>query len=99
MYAPGYITREEEAKIPSFISHDEARKWFKEKYGDNFMMTSSELIDGQKCYFYNLILDRNVFEVGQRELKKEGFMKDALTFLGSYQSIQIFEDGSIHIVH
>jgi hypothetical protein len=66
MYAPGHITREEEAKLLFFFNdYKEAREWFKEKYGDSFIL----MIDDQICYFYYLILDRKVFEVGQKNQK------------------------------
>jgi hypothetical protein len=99
MYAPGHITREEEAKFPFFNDHKEAGEWFKEKYGDHFVLTSSEMIDDQICYFYYLILDRKVFETCQKEMETTGIMTDAIKFMGSYQEIQIREDGSVHIVH
>ena len=63
------------------------------------MLTSSELIDGQICYFYYLILDRKVFESGQKEMATKGIMTDAIKFMGSYQEIHIMKDGSFHIVH
>jgi hypothetical protein len=99
MYAPGHITREEEAKLSFFKDYKEAREWFKEKYGDRFIFTSSEMIDGPIYYFYYLILDRKVFEVGRKVMESKGIMTDAINFMGSYQEIQIMEDGSVHIVH
>ena len=35
------ISREEENEMPSFASHDEARAYFKERFGDDFQMTPS----------------------------------------------------------
>lgn len=100
MYAAGHISREEEVKIPEFNNHDEARQWFKAKYGDNFVLTDSEQIDDRKCYFYFLILDKAAFEAGQKELLENGYMvANAKQYMFSHQPIQIFDDGSIHIVH
>lgn len=95
---PKKITRQEEAEIPLFNSHTEAREWFKDRYGDAFMLTDSELVGTEICYFYYLILDRAVFE---EEVKKlhSGTMTDSLKFLNSYQNIQIMDGGSVHIVH
>ena len=92
------ITREEEARIPAFQSHQEAREWFERKYKDAFILIGSEAAGSQKCFFYDLILNRKEYEEGQRQLRS-GQMKDALRFLNAYQNIQIFEDGSVHIVH
>jgi hypothetical protein len=32
-------------------------------------------------------------------MESKGIMTDAIEFMGSYQEIQIMEDGSVHIVH
>ena len=93
------ISRKAEAEIPEFNSHETAREYFKNKYGNHFMMTGSEFIDDQKVYFYSLILDRKTFEDGHEQMAKDGFMADALNFMNSYQPIEIFEDGRIHIIH
>ncbi|MGG3494858.1 hypothetical protein ABES08_03365 [Peribacillus simplex] len=50
-------------------------------------------------YFYNLIMDHDVNMNGQKELIEKGEMSDASNYLGSYQSIEIFDAGRIHIVH
>lgn len=97
-YADGHISREDEARIPPFDSHDEARQWFKAKYGEMFMLMDSEIIGGQKCYFHNLVLDYDTWLNGQEELKRTGSIV-GMKYLGSYQAIQIFADGHIHIVH
>ena len=44
---------------------------------------SSEVIDGQKIYFYNLLLVRGVFEDGQKQMLKDGVMADRLDFMKS----------------
>ncbi|TWD96557.1 hypothetical protein FB550_111217 [Neobacillus bataviensis] len=99
MYVPGYITQEEEAVLPFFNSHDEALKWFKNKYGKNFILTGTEIIDEQNCHIYYLILDRELYEAGQNEFMTKGIITDAIKYMGSYQEIQVFDDGSIHIAH
>lgn len=92
------ITRQEEAELPEFKSHTEARAWFKEKYGDDFMLTGVEPIGDQKCYFYNLVLDRKEFNRFMEEAQQT-IIVSAASFIDSYQPVQIMEDGSIHIVH
>jgi len=64
----------------------------------SFILTPSELIDDQICYFYYLILDRKVFDAGQKERELKGITTDAIKFMGSYQEIQIMENGSVDIV-
>ncbi|WP_421101335.1 hypothetical protein ACOKXV_14865, partial [Sporosarcina psychrophila] len=79
------ISRQAESEIPEFSSHELACEYFKNKYGNLFMMMSSEFIEDQKVYFYSLILDRKVFENGRKQMLKDGFMVDALDFMNSYQ--------------
>ena len=93
------ISRDEEAKLPDFSSHQEARNYFKELYREQFVLNGSELIDGRKVYFYHLILDTEHYQEGMEVLKTDGYMKDAMQFLISYQPIEISEDGSVHIIH
>lgn len=93
------ISRQAESEIPEFTSHELAREYFKNRYGNHFVMMSSEVIGNQKVYFYSLILNRKVFEDGQKQMIKDGFMFDALDFMNSYQPVEIFEDGRIHIIH
>lgn len=99
MYAKGYISREEEAKIPEFTSHEEARSWFKEKYGDRFMMTGSEDLTEGKVYFYRLILDEEKHEELQRRMAEDGYVIGMAELTFSFQSIEVFSDGSIHVIH
>lgn len=56
-----WISCEEEAEIPNFKSHEEARKYFKEKYGDAFQISESCEVDGEQVYFYMYIVDRYLF--------------------------------------
>lgn len=92
------ISRKAEAELPDFSSHELARKYFKNKYGDRFIMMNSEMIDGMKIYFYSLILDNEIFKDGQEKLG-QGEPVSGLDFMNSYQPIEIWEDGRIHIVH
>lgn len=93
------ISREEEYNLPQFKSHEEARIFFKEKYGDDFQMTDSSEIDGEKIYFYKLILNREAFEELHNQLREKGCAKMTKEMMFSSQDIQIFESGHIHIVH
>ena len=92
------ISRKAEAEIPVFASHELARGYFKSKYGNQFIMMSYEEVDEQTVYFYALLLNPNAFYDGQKQLAiGEGF--SGIEYLNSYQSIEIFEDGRIHIIH
>lgn len=93
------ISREEEHALPEFKSHTEARAYFKEKYGDDFQMTGSDTIDGEKIYFYKLILDRKAHKELMDQLMTKGYGAMTKEMLFSSQDIQIWETGGIHIVH
>ncbi|MCM3358665.1 hypothetical protein [Psychrobacillus sp. MER TA 171] len=90
--------RRDEDNLPNFLSHEEARGYFKQKYGDAFIMTDSQEIGGKKLYFYRLILDPQTYKENINELLNKGNIR-GIEFLNSYQSIEIFEDGGIHIIH
>ncbi|GHI01376.1 hypothetical protein [Neobacillus kokaensis] len=99
MEVPRFISREEEAKLPSFQSHEEAYQWFEAKYGIDFVLTTVEPVEEQNCYFYILIVDRYIYEFGQKELEEKGVLTNAFKFMRSHQDIQILEDGSVLIVY
>ena len=94
------ISREEEAKIPQFHSHEEAKAWFEDKYGKDFILTGVDYLgqEEEKCYFYYLILNWEEYRKGQNELKRTGRLV-GFDYLNSHQPVQIMENGSIHIVH
>jgi hypothetical protein len=93
-----WISRKEEYELPEFKSHDEARAYFKEKYGDNFQMMDSDYIDGKKIYFYKLIVNKKEWEKGIKEMQENGYTS-GMGFAMAAQPIEIWEDGGIHIIH
>lgn len=93
------ISRQAEAEFPEFDSHENARRYFKNKYGDSFVMANSEMIGDEKIYFYHLILDRQQYFDGFKKLREDGIITDSLDFMNSYQPVEIFEDGRIHVIH
>ena len=94
----GWISRQEEAELPAFTDHEQAKAYFREKHGDAFVVQDVEIIDGQNCYFCALIVDRETYYTGRRKLM-QGHAVMGMEFPQSYQPIQIMEDGSVHIVH
>lgn len=91
------ISREDEANIPAFSSHDEAIKYFKEKYGSDLLYEEYD----SDCYFFCLILDHEAFRRGRNAMAKGKPLTGdaALSYIHSYQPIQIFDNGNVHIVH
>lgn len=95
---PKKISRQDEQDLPDFSSHEEAREYFKGLYGKNFMLTESQVIDDEKLYFYILILNSDAYYAGQKQLADEGIVY-GLEYMDSLQSVEIWEDGRIHVVH
>lgn len=92
------LTRKFEQELPEFQSHTDARKWFKKRFGDNFVMADSEIIGEEKYYFYHLIVDRAAYETGMKKLREEGYASGFDLPL-SYHPVEISETGLVHIVY
>ena len=92
-----WISRQEEAELPTFKTHEEARDYFEEKYGEKFVFEESSDTGDGICFFYRLITDEEAYIKGASDLNSNGYV--GMEFMNSYQPIQIMEDGSIHIVH
>lgn len=97
-------SREDEANVPEFKNWKEAEKYFKNKHGDNFQYQGDHEIDGEAYYFYDLILDRDVYERKQKKImeaykNKTLFLQLDEDELRSYQRIEIWENGSVHMLH
>lgn len=95
------ISRKEEAEIPLFSSYAEAKSYFVEKYGMDFILQTIEPINGMDCYFHSLVLDWETYHKGKSILRKNNSLSGdlGLAFIQSYQPIEIFDNGRIHIIH
>jgi len=91
------ISRQEEAELPIFKSHEEARSYFEEKYGEKFVFEESSNTDEGICFFYRIIKDEEAYIKGVTDLNANGTV--GMEFKNSYQPIQIMGNGSIRIVH
>lgn len=93
------LSRQFEADLPSFNSHREVREFFKGLFGDNFLLKSTDTsFDNRKIYFYTIVHDRKAWESGLKELDRNGFTTDR-EFMMATQDVQVFADGSIHMVY
>lgn len=83
-------------RIPDFTSHDEARKWFKEEFGDRFLSRSIDEIEGKRVYYYHLIKDFDMYQEYMESLSSS--VKHEITSMKpfeSYTTVEISEDGGI----
>lgn len=92
------LTRKFDQDLPEFSSHQEARNWFKDLFGDDFMLTDSMDIDGEKMWDYELVIDRPAWKKGMKEMNEKGF-SSGVEFMMATHTIQIFDSGKIHVVH
>ncbi|QHW35811.1 hypothetical protein GZH47_33505 (plasmid) [Paenibacillus rhizovicinus] len=92
------LTRQFEADLPQFGSQKEAAAFFTELFGNELELTDIYDVDGQDLWNYRLVIDRHTWEAGQKELNEKGYTSGA-DFMMATQEIQIFDDGSLHIVY
>jgi hypothetical protein len=86
-------------QIPDFKSHDEAREWFKNRYGDRFLMRATDMQDGKRVNYYHFVKDPDVYQpymesfasVDQHEITTTDVFK-------SYSTITIDEDGAVQFI-
>lgn len=95
------ISREDEARFPAFRAADDAYRYFKKAYGKDFAFQKTESTgDGDRYWLCHLIIDRDAYLQGMRELSGLGKQaSDGRKLLQSYQVIELMESGSVHIVH
>ncbi|MDT8859672.1 hypothetical protein N0O92_05450 [Alkalihalobacillus sp. MEB130] len=83
-------------KMPDFHSHEEARSWFKEHYGDRFILKNSDEMEGERVYYYHLVKNPDVYEEYMDSLTSEVEHKiTSMEPFESYSTIEISEDGGI----
>lgn len=81
-----------------FNGHTEAEKWFHEKYPDQFIIKGSGDVDGEKIYFYHLIIDQECYKKDIKILVEKG-IADGLELSLSYYIVGILEDGRVHVMY
>lgn len=92
------ISREDESRFPKFNSYDEARAYFVEKFGSDFIFQDVDDIDGQQCFFHAVVVDWEKYKAGRLQLQRNGHVT-GIDFVLSYQPVQIMQDGSVHVVY
>lgn len=88
------ISREE---LPQFKSHDEAKTYFGDKYGEGNFQLVEEITDQSegKFYLYKLILDPVAYQKGMQEVKEKGYCSNE-AFIKSTQRIKIMSNGEVY---
>jgi hypothetical protein len=82
--------------MPDFQSHSEARSWFKEQFGDRFLLRNSDEFEGERVYYYHLVKNPEVYEEYMETLSNDaGPEITSMEPFESYSTIEISEDGGI----
>ena len=82
--------------MPKFISHEDARSWFKKQFQDHFLLRSHDVIAGKKVYFYHIVKDTESYQQYMQSFAKPG--KHEITSIApfeSYSTVEISEDGKV----
>lgn len=82
----------------SFSGHMEAEEWFHKNYHDQFIMSGSGEVSGEKIYFYHLITNKECYKDGIQKLIDKGIV-DGFEFVLSYYIVGIMEDGKVHVMY
>ena len=92
------ISRDDEANFPNFDSYEDARMYFRERFGSDFIFQDVGDVGGQRCYFHAVVVDWEKYKAGRLQLERNGHVL-GLDFVLSYQPVQIMQDGSVHVVY
>lgn len=92
------ISREDESSFPGFASYEEARMYFSERFGSDFILQDIEDVGGQQCFFHAVVVDWEKYKNGQLQFSR-GEAVTGLDYISSYQPVQIMQDGSVHVVY
>lgn len=81
--------------IPLFINHNSARYWFKQRYGNRFVMVDTEVKNNVKFYIYHLVYDRDSYIQSMNAIReKSPFLHH--DYLTSFDEIEISEYGYVY---
>ncbi|MFC0027773.1 hypothetical protein [Neobacillus cucumis] len=83
-------------QIPNFKSHDEARTYLKNLYGDRFLLRLTEMRDGKRVNMYHLVKDPEVYQPYMESFSHD--VKHDITNIDvfkSYNTIEIDENGHV----
>ncbi|GAE35505.1 hypothetical protein [Halalkalibacter akibai] len=84
--------------IPDFKNHDEASSWFKNRFGDQFVLKNYDTIEGEKVYYYHVIKNEEVYHEYMESLASpEHTDITSPEPFESYSTVEITEDGGISL--
>lgn len=82
--------------LPDFNSHDEAREWFKGHYQDRFLLRNSDVMEGQRVFYYHIVKDPDTYREYMESLSSEVEKEYSSTEpFESYSTVEISENGDV----
>ncbi|AHV99111.1 hypothetical protein [Paenibacillus sabinae] len=93
-----FLTKQFQADLPQFSTHEEAAGWFKALFGDDFIFVEKMKAanEAEFYYLYDIIHDRERWERRERDIREKGFA-NGLGMLLCAQRVDIYEDGSVEL--
>ncbi|ARK29626.1 hypothetical protein [Halalkalibacter krulwichiae] len=82
-------------QMPDFRSHEEAQSWFKSLFSDRFVLKDSDVIEGEKVYYYHLIKDYDAYQEYIENLSSSTEEITTVEPFKSYSTVEISEHGGI----
>lgn len=80
--------------MPLFINHESARYWFKQRFGELFVMVDSMIENSIKFYVYHLVKDKIAYVQSMNAIRENSpFIHNE--FKDSYEEILISEQGVV----
>lgn len=89
------ITKEQYSSLPRFINHSAARKYFKDIYGELFVMKHVETVNSTKVFYYHLVTDKETYLQNFKKIDS-GFSVDQYD---CFQDVEVTENGNVYLVY
>lgn len=91
------MIKKELGKGLRFMNHNSARIYFKEVYGELFMLQGTAVLEGTKTYFYHFITNKEQYIKFYKQISK-GYEVDREQFSKYYQEVDVTENGHVTLI-
>ncbi|MBT2662052.1 hypothetical protein [Bacillus sp. ISL-45] len=86
------------ASLPDFSTHEEAREWFSNRFGTQFIQKEEDFSEGKRVYYYHIVKNREDYDRYMASLMEDGKMElKSMEPFESYSTVEISEDGDVSI--
>lgn len=91
-------TDELAASMPDFSTHEEAREWFTNRFGTQFIHKDDDFSEGKDVHYYHIVKNRDAYDRYMASLMDEGKLElKSMEPFESYSTVEISEDGDVSI--